>query len=495
MATTQGKADTHLAQYGYEQEFDRSLKRFASFAIGFSFISITTGIFTTYGSVLNSSGPLGIWTWPIVIVGQLAVALVFGALAARMPLAGYTYQWMSRLANPHIGWLVGWFMFAFLVVDAVAVDYAVASTVAPALFGYTGTTANAWFVTGAVILVQCLLIMFSTLWSARINSVAVGTELVGIGGLTILILVVGAIAGKLYWGHLFSKGVVAGAHSYFGFGTLSHDSPWVLAFLLGAFTIVGFEACGNLAEETDEPERVVPRAMWTSVLLSGILGFAFLIAITVASWNIPALTASGTPVADIVDHVLGSVVGKIFLVMVFFSIFACGLVIYITASRVTWAMSRDQRFPGWQIMRRVNHSYRTPLIATVVVGVILEVVLAAFAQSTDVLFKLFSAATLMPAIIYFITVVLYLFARRKLTTTERGFSLGAWEWPVIIVSLVWLVFELSIFRDSSFKDPWIYVAIMMGVGVVYFIYLLAARRSFAMPGRAVEPEEVASSEP
>ena len=70
------------------------------------------------------------------------------------------------------------------------------------------------------------------------------------------------------------------------------------------------------------------------MLLSGILGFLFLIAITVATWNIPALTASGTPVADIVDHVLGSVVGKIFLVMVFFSIFACGLVIYITASRV-----------------------------------------------------------------------------------------------------------------------------------------------------------------
>jgi amino acid transporter len=236
--------------------------------------------------------------------------------------------------------------------------------------------------------------------------------------------------------------------------------------------------------------------MWTSVLLSGILGFAFLVAITVASWNIPALTASGTPVADIVDHVLGSVVGKIFLVMVFFSIFACGLVIYITASRVTWAMSRDQRFPGWQIMRRVSHSYRTPLIATLVVGVILEVVLAAFAHSTDTLFKLFSAATLMPAIIYFITVVLYLFARRKLPGElgQRGFNLGVWEWPVIIVSLVWLVFELSIFRDASFKDPWIYVAIMMGVGVIYFIYLLAARRSFAMPGKAVEPEDVASPE-
>src|SRR6266581_7226329 len=106
--------DQTLQKFGYQQEYKRELKRFASFAVGFSFISITTGIFTTYGSVLISSGPLGIWTWPLVIVGQLAVALVFGALASRIPLAGYSYQWMSRLANPYIGWLVGWLAFAFL---------------------------------------------------------------------------------------------------------------------------------------------------------------------------------------------------------------------------------------------------------------------------------------------------------------------------------------------------------------------------------------------
>ena len=49
-----------LQRYGYQQEFKRELRRFASFAIGFSFISITTGIFTTYGFVLVNSGPLGI---------------------------------------------------------------------------------------------------------------------------------------------------------------------------------------------------------------------------------------------------------------------------------------------------------------------------------------------------------------------------------------------------------------------------------------------------
>jgi amino acid transporter len=483
----QQKSSAGIEQFGYKPEFDRTLRRFASFAIGFSFISITTGIFTTYGSVLISSGPLGIWTWPLVIVGQVAVALVFGALSARIPLAGYSYQWMSRLANPYIGWLVGWFVFAFLIVDVVAVDYALASTVIPALFSYVGTMANIWAVTAVIVAAQGLLILLSTVWSERVNNTAVMTEIVGIGGLTILILIVAAITGKLTWGHLFSKAAIPAA-GYFGFGGATHESPWVLAFLLGAFTIVGFEACGNLAEETDQPERVVPRAMWMSVVLSGLLGFVFLIAISAASFNLPLLSASGTPVADIVTHVLGSVVGKIFLVFVTFSIFACGLVIYITASRVTWAMARDERFPGWKAMRKVSPKFGTPLIATVVVGVLLEIVLAAFADRTHSLFDLFSAATLMPAIIYFVTVLLYVVTRHKLPG-EHGFNLGKWESLVIAVSIVWLLFELSIFRDSSFSTPWIYVAIMVAIGLVYFAYMLVTRRSLAMPAPLATPEE------
>ena len=354
------EADRDLELLGYRQQYDRNFRRFASFAIAFSFISITTGIFTTYGFVLANAGPLGIWTWPLVILGQTMVALVFAALVSRIPLAGYSYQWMSRLANPYIGWLVGWFVFAFLIVDTVAVDYALGQTVIPALFGYTGTIDNTWAVTALLVAMQAVLICLSTVWSSRVNNVAVATEVIGIGGLTILILIVGAIASKLAFSHLFSKGVAAGAPNYFGFGTLGHVTPFIFAFLLGAFTIVGFEAAGNLAEETDQPERVVPRAMWLSVVLSGALGFAFLLAISAATHNIPALTAATTPVADIVKYVLGGVVGRIFLAFVTFSIFSCGLVIFITASRVTWAMARDERFPAWQVVRRVNSTLRTP---------------------------------------------------------------------------------------------------------------------------------------
>src|ERR1700721_3781743 len=84
--------DEELERFGYRQQFVRSLRNFESFAVAFSFISITTGIFTTFAFVLATGGPRGIWTWPIVIVGQTLVALVYGALAARVRLSGYSYR-------------------------------------------------------------------------------------------------------------------------------------------------------------------------------------------------------------------------------------------------------------------------------------------------------------------------------------------------------------------------------------------------------------------
>lgn len=487
--TTEGGAQ-ELARFGYEQEFERSVSRFASFAIAFAFISITTGIFTTYGAVLASSGPLGIWTWPIVIAGQTCVALILGSLASRIPVTGYAYQWMSRLANPVLGWMIGWVSFTFLAIVVVAVDYSVASTVFPSLFQYEGTAGNAWAVTAGVVLVQSLLVMLSTRWSERVNNVAVGAEIAGMLGLILLLLLVGAIAGELDFGNVFSKGSADG-EAYWSFGELDSVGPWILGFLLGAFTIVGFESAANLAEETNEPETVVPRAMWQAVVLSGVVGFAFLIAISAAADDPAALAESGTPVADIIEDVLGGFVGTLLLVLVAIAIFACGLVIFITGVRLTWAMSRDSRFPGWQLWRQVDQRRGTPLKAALMLLVVSQVILAIFASREETLFKLFSAATLLPAIIYFSTVLLFIFTRRRLPP-EHGFSLGRWETPVVVVATAWLVFELSIFRDASFRDPWIYVAVMAAIGAAYLGYLLATRggpRGLAMPEmRSIDAE-------
>lgn len=157
--------------------------------------------------------------------------------------------------------------------------------------------------------------------------------------------------------------------------TCGHDHA-ALGTLLGAFTIVGFESAANLAEETHEPEVVVPRAMWQAVLSVGVLGMLFLIAITALLGNPATLVISATPIADVINRVLGPIVGNLLLVMVVISIYACGQIIFMSATRLVWAMSRDERFPGWKYLHRVHPNLHTPFNATVFIAIVGEIILA-----------------------------------------------------------------------------------------------------------------------
>lgn len=120
---------------GYKQELKRTLGSFQVFAVSFAFISVAVGIFGTYDDVLQNAGPIGIWLWPVIAVGQTLIALVIAQFAARIPLSGSSYQWASRLANPKIGWLFGWLGFCYLAIGVVAADNALAITALMPLLG------------------------------------------------------------------------------------------------------------------------------------------------------------------------------------------------------------------------------------------------------------------------------------------------------------------------------------------------------------------------
>jgi amino acid transporter len=140
------------------------------------------------------------------------------------------------------------------------------------------------------------------------------------------------------------------------------------------------------------------------------------------------------------------------------------------------------------------------LRATVLFVVLAELILAIFSQSEDALFTLFGAATLLPAVIYAATVTMYLVKRKELPVNGK-FDLGAWEKPILVVAVVWLVFELALFRDASFKDAWLYVIVMVVIGAGYLGFLLArrGRDGLAMPDQhsidAVLDEEAGTHRP
>jgi amino acid transporter len=97
-----------LERFGYKQELNRSLNTFSSFAVAFSYISPSTGIFTLFYLGLISVGGYLFWGWPVVVIGQLFVALNFAELSSHFPIAGSVFQWTKYLTGRQYAWFTGW---------------------------------------------------------------------------------------------------------------------------------------------------------------------------------------------------------------------------------------------------------------------------------------------------------------------------------------------------------------------------------------------------
>ena len=85
----------------------RSIGSFGSFAAGVSYISILTGTFQLFYFGFGTAGPAYLWSWPMVLVGQLAVALCFMELAAKYPICGSVYNWSKHPRQPARGLVLG----------------------------------------------------------------------------------------------------------------------------------------------------------------------------------------------------------------------------------------------------------------------------------------------------------------------------------------------------------------------------------------------------
>jgi amino acid transporter len=459
-------ADDECVDCGYEPELKRTLGSFQVFAISFAFISVAVAVFATYDDMLNTAGPVGIWLFAVAAVGQTLVALVVAQFAARIALSGSAYQWASRLANPKIGWLFGWLSFWYLATGVVAMDNALASQAFMPLLGIPQSEDTARLLTVAIMIVQAVLVIVSTRLLGLFTSLSVGLELAIVVVLVIALIAVVVFTGSGSFDNLTSRGVAADATNYYAIG-----GGLMAGMIVGLTTLVGFDSAANLAEEAKDPFRSVPRAIVASVVAAGVLGLLFLIALTVAIKDVPAVSSEGSPVASIIRSQLGPVAERILLLGIVFAMFGAGMVVMTAASRQAFAMARDGRFPAPGLMRRVNPRTQTPVPATVlilVVGVVLMVALPG-----EALIQLIVGGTILPALIYGATVVLYLSVRKRLEHKEGGFSLGRFELPVAAAALIWVAAALFVLVTP--KSNFIPVLVVVGlilVGGMYFAYML-----------------------
>jgi amino acid transporter len=163
------------------------------------------------------------------------------------------------------------------------------------------------------------------------------------------------------------------------------------------------------------------------------------------------------------------------LAAITFAFFGAGMVTMAAGSRIVFAMSRDSRFPVHRLMRRVDRRTHTPVPATIlifVVGVILMVALPGAA-----LLQLITASTILPAIIYGSTTVLYLTVRRRLARKKGAFDLGRFELPVAIGALAWAVVSLFVLvTPATAFVPTLIVVGLLVAGGLFLLGLLMFNR-------------------
>jgi len=424
-----------LARFGYKQELRRALGVYSSFAVAFSYISPSTGIFTLYFLGLGLGGPAFFWSWPIVIIGQLLVGLNFAEVSAHFPVAGSVYQWTKYLAGRHYAWFTGWtYLFAGILTVA-----SVCATVPLALIPFLQglglpldvTSLNQQRTVAVIVLISTtLLSIFGVRLVALINNTGVVFEILGmvVFALILLLFYHHQDAGVVFNGHQLTAG---GAN---GLGT------FMAAMFMSLFVVYGFDTASTLAEETKNPRREAPRAVIWAIIGAAVIGAVFLFATIIA---IPgdvdkfvASTAAGTvfpPVAIIQANFPGWAANVYYLV-VSAAVYVCCLAIQTATIRLAFGMARDGKLPLGKYFNNVNPSLHTPVGTCIVIGVLAGIPFLYYAGAGLIAIS----ATGMIYIAYMLGNIAILRARMKgWPKDDAPFKLGQWGTIINGLALVW----------------------------------------------------------
>jgi urea carboxylase system permease len=445
MASVSDAAGGHseeLADFGYKQELDRSIGKFASFAAGISYISILTGVFQLFFFGFALGGPSYWWTWPMVFAGQLMVALTFAELAANYPVAGSIYNWGKRVGNATISWLGGWMMLVASIVTIAAVALAYQYTL-PQIwseFQFVGDGTGKYDYAVNAVLLGTVLIIFTTVINAlgvklmaRINSAGVFIELVA-SVLLIILLAVNVARGPDV---LFDSQGTGEGHDW------GYLGAFLTAALASAYVMYGFDTASSLGEETVDPRRTAPKAILRAINASFLLGGLILLFAILAVSDINSEEIKTGGLQFVVLDVLGSTVGKIFLICVAIAITVCCLAVHTATIRMMFAMARDNNLPAGERLAKVHPRTKTPIVPAVLVGILALLILVVNIRQPQIFTVITSIGIIMIYIAYLLVTVPMLRQRLRGEWPPKDagqggyFTLGKLGLPINILAVAW----------------------------------------------------------
>lgn len=518
-----------LAALGYKQELSRVLSRFDNFSVAFTYLSPMVGIYSLFVFGVGSGGPRYLWLMPIVVIGMLFVALVFGELGSHYPVAGALYQYSKYSVGPQYGWWVGWFYGVALLVTVAAVDTGVVP--------YVTSLSNNWFnttldptshttillLTLALLAVQTSLNIIGAKMMGRVAGFGTYVEIIGTFGIAIILGVAGFHHG---FGFLFSsQGAESASSNSLGvdFGGNWWTGAALVAILAHVYIFYGFESAGDVAEETKDAGRQVPRAMRSALLIGGLTSFVLVASLLLATPKDPAGYAKATSLDGGVPYILSSNISAnwlndLLLLLVIFAFFSCGSSVQGAGARLAFSFARDGAIPGGRLVSRVSRRFHTPINA-LILGALVTVgftLLVNLTPSKDVSIGFITYPAQVSALTalvsfgvsgiylsFLLTVIGAIVARSRGWVGEGQFTLGRWAWPVTIVAAAYLaIMLLNVVAPTGLDSPrgalfnldWVTLTVMVVIALVGLVAYATARPSGSIGQHIHDVHEASGAE-
>lgn len=324
-------------------KLSRSLSLFSVVLFGFAFMALAT-VFSTYGIASQISHGMVAGSYILALIVMLFTAYSYGQMAKAYPVSGSAYTYAQKAIHPQVGFLVGW---------AILMDYIFIPMVNYLLFGIFFSAAIPEVPAYVWILLLLTIVTFINIKGVKL---ATSTNVIIIG-FSLLFIIVFAV--------LSIKSIMQGE----GTGMLLNIEPFfqtnesftyiVAGAALLCFSFLGFDSVSTFSEETVNPERNIPRAIFIITLIGGLI---FVTVAYLAHQVWPDYMSFKDPDSasyEIIELIGGSALKTMFLMMYAMGVLGSAMSSQASAARVLYAMGRDGQLPN-KFFGKLNKRYQTP---------------------------------------------------------------------------------------------------------------------------------------
>lgn len=399
-----------------------------------------------YGLIGQAAGLAGNTVWLaflVAMVAALLTALSYASLGSRYPRAGGA-AFVTELAfgMPLLSFVVGLSVVASGLTSIATQSQVFAVNIA----SITGMAMlPVWAITIGFLLILTGLVLRGIREAMWVN---VTCTLVEAAGLLLVIAV-----GIPYWGSVYLLETPS---------LPGNDVMIVLVFqgaVLTFFAFIGFEDILNVAEECHDPQRTIPIALVTAMLVGASIYVAVAIsAISVVPWQ--ELAAAPGPLTEVMRRAAPAIPVVVFGGITLFAVANTALVNYVTSSRMVYGMARQGLLPG--ALGKVRARTQTPYLATLALLVLL-LPLAFFGSIAE----LASASVLMLLVVFaIVNGALWVLQGRV------GEAKGKFEVPRFVPALgtaICVVLIAVRLISSDWQAPALAGSMLIGMVALHFI--------------------------